>query len=73
LLESQPVLSRIKAHDLAPVLQNFWGSGPFFSFGSKINPRGLYLFSSLLRAKNQSVSSGELRGNSLGLDQKVPF
>jgi len=29
LLESQPTLSGIKAHDLAPVLQNLWGFGPF--------------------------------------------
>jgi hypothetical protein len=72
LLESQLVLSHIKAHDLALVLQNFWGFGPFFSFGSKINPRGLNLYA-LARAENQSVSSGELRGNSLRLNQKVPF
>jgi len=73
LLESQPVLSHIKAHDLAPVLQNIWGFGPFFSFGSKKNLRGSVPFSSLQRAENQSFSSEELRGNSLGLIKKVPF
>jgi hypothetical protein len=73
LPESQPVLLPIKAHDLAPVLQNFWGFGPFFSFGSKKNLRGSVPFSSLQRAENQSFSSGELRGNSLGLIKKVPF
>jgi hypothetical protein len=73
LPESQPILSPIKAHDLAAVLQNFWGFGPFFSFVSKKNRRGSVPFSSLQRAENQSFSSGELRGNSLGLIQTVPF
>jgi len=86
LLESQPVLSGIKPHDLSPkASETFGGSppfsptgaettlgyGPFYSSGSQINQRGLYF--ALARAENQSFTSGELRSNSFRLKQKVPF
>jgi hypothetical protein len=66
LPESQPVLSPVKAHARAQVLQNFRGFGPFFSLQRAEN---LWGSGSILLLQELE----ELRGNSLGLIQKVPF
>jgi hypothetical protein len=72
LLESQPVLSGIKAHDLSPKASEHFGALPLFSPSGE-ETKEVLTSSALARAENQSFSSGELRSNSFRLEQKVPF
>jgi len=74
LLESQPTLSGIKAHDLAPVLQNFWGSGPFHLPWEHWKNHEVLTSSSFSKSREPKFLLEELRSkHCFGLNQKVTF
>ena len=65
LLESQPVLSGIKAHDLAPVLQNLWGFGPFHLPWEHWKNHEVLTSSSFSKSREPKFLLEELRGKTL--------